>query len=98
MAFRCTKPLKRFGVPSSIRCLVSCGYLFMGDTKGIIKQWDAPGHEINNLRGHSNWIFTLCEWDEWICSGSMDNTIRLWNKITGECIKVLSNNAEAQGI
>lgn len=46
------------------------------------------------LRGHGNWVFAVAisSDDKWIVSGSHDETIRVWEKASGNCRFVLKGH------
>ena len=49
--------------------------------------WDPEtGKVINTLQGHRDFVRSLCISEQWICSGSYDQTIKLWDRETGKLI------------
>src|SRR5689334_7962496 len=60
-----------------------------GGDPGIIKHWNCEGKCIKTLEGHTKRIRSLFIWRECLYSGSDDNTIRLWDIITGQCLRQL---------
>ena len=49
--------------------------------------WDPEtGKVINTLQGHRDLVRSLCISEQWICSGSYDQTIKLWDRETGKLI------------
>ena len=44
---------------------------------------------IQILYGHSSTVRCMAMKDNFVASGSRDNTLRLWNVNTGECVAIL---------
>ncbi|MBV6622637.1 MAG: NACHT domain-containing protein [Rivularia sp. (in: Bacteria)] len=67
------------------------GILATSDNNGVINLWDKSGKEIYNLKGHGRGAdcIAFSPDGQIFASGSRDDTIRLWNFKTGECIKVI---------
>ncbi|KAG4300819.1 hypothetical protein PCANB_002919 [Pneumocystis canis] len=67
----------------------SGSHLLTGSGDGNVRIWDCDtGTPLHVLRGHSNWVLCV-SWSpdaKLIASGSMDNTIRLWDPYKGENI------------
>ncbi|EMR08850.1 hypothetical protein PNEG_02637 [Pneumocystis murina B123] len=69
-------------------------YFSTGSGDGNIRIWDCDtGTPLHTLKGHSNWVLCI-SWSpdaKLVASGSMDNTIRLWDpekgKNVGEALK-----------
>ncbi|KAF7137847.1 hypothetical protein RHSIM_Rhsim07G0021900 [Rhododendron simsii] len=74
--------------------------LFAGTQAGIILAWK-PSSETNgldlaaSLKGHSGGVISLCVGAKWLYSGSMDNTVRVWDLNTFECIHTLKGHTDA---
>ncbi|PMB51174.1 hypothetical protein CEN39_16580 [Fischerella thermalis CCMEE 5201] len=70
------------------------GIIASGGEDRIVRLWTLEG-ECRCLRGHTDFIFAVsfsrdgCT----LASGSADQTIRLWDVVTGECTKVLHGHA-----
>src|SRR4051794_9821045 len=58
-------------------------------TESTIKQCNIAG-EVPKFKGHTDYINCLLEHAEHIWSGSDDDTTRLWNICTGQCVKIIS--------
>ncbi len=65
-----------------------------GGEDRIVRLW-TPDGECRNLRGHTDFIFAVNFSPDGrsLVSCSADQTIRLWNVMTGQCIKVLQGHA-----
>ena len=50
---------------------------------------------IQILYGHSSTVRCMAMSDNLVVSGSRDNTLRLWNLTTGECLDVLQGHVAA---
>lgn len=70
------------------------GIIASGGEDRIVRLWTLDG-ECRCLRGHTDFIFAVkfshdgCA----LASGSADQTIRLWDVVTGQCTKVLHGHA-----
>ncbi|MDO5063904.1 MAG: hypothetical protein Q4E00_02770 [Actinomyces bowdenii] len=62
----------------------------LGDSSAHV--WDAnTGVELMTLAGHGKWACSLA-WSPdstRVATGSHDHTVRIWDPVTGECVKVL---------
>ncbi|WP_019506832.1 NB-ARC domain-containing protein [Pleurocapsa sp. PCC 7319] len=79
-------------------------YLAIGDTKGEVHLWQvAPwrspfgqwqSQSLLTFQGHTSWVVSLA-WSpngNMLASSSYDKTIRLWNPLTGHCVKTLTGH------
>jgi len=79
--------IRKIEVPNSGNingaCMLNKNILFIGDDKGIIREWKI---EEDNLiliskkeNAHNNWIYTLLNiGNRYIASGSDDKSIKIW--------------------
>ncbi|MCF7907139.1 hypothetical protein K9K85_02550, partial [Patescibacteria group bacterium] len=45
------------------------------------------------LKGHDDWVLSVIEsHDHHLISASSDNTVKIWDKETGECLKTLKGH------
>lgn len=59
----------------------SSSSLYSGGTHPIVKKWDlTSGLLTAELIGHSGHIVSLFAFDNFICSASLDKTVRIWNE------------------
>jgi WD40 repeat protein len=65
-----------------------------GGKDKIIRIWDAAGNLIRKLEGHNSFVRGLDVRGNRLLSASFDNTVRLWNLDTGECIKTLNEHTD----
>ena len=68
----------------------SDGQLLISDSGSLIRLWNLKtGECIKSLEGHSNSVtaIALSPDDQFLISGSYDETAKLWNIETGECLK-----------
>src|SRR4051812_30283332 len=63
--------------------------LFLGLDNGEIEEWNAAGEVEHTYKGHTSWILCLLEHAGYLWSGSGDETVRLWNIQTGDCVKTI---------
>src|SRR4051794_31161008 len=58
---------------------------------GIIKQWNSAGQCIRTFKSHLGKISCLFIWRDCIYTsfGEEDNTIQVWDIITGQCVRQL---------
>src|SRR6185503_11328578 len=83
---------QKFHNNETVRCLIVWkDSLWSGSGDGTIKQWNAHGHCINTLQGHSGVVYCLLVWRDFLYSSSLDTTIRVWNS-KGECVRVLQGH------
>ena len=60
-----------------------------------VRLWDAGTWEcLSTLYGHTETVWTICEVDRWLISGSGDGTLRVWDPDTGECEAVVQANEQ----
>lgn len=68
---------------------VSSSKLLTGSGDGNARVWDCDtGTPLHTLKGHTSWVLVV-SWSSdgnMIATGSMDNTVRLWNPTTGQAI------------
>ncbi|MEH1824438.1 MAG: NACHT domain-containing protein [Nostoc sp.] len=67
----------------------------IGDSLGLVHLWEFPsGKKHLILRGHSSSVRSVSfSFDgQVIASASSDETVRIWNISTGECLKILKHN------
>ncbi|OMO49463.1 hypothetical protein COLO4_38539 [Corchorus olitorius] len=74
--------------------------LFAGTQNGDIMAWRAsfeanPFHLAASLQGHTRAVLCLSVGENMLFSGSADNTIRVWDTETLQCIKTLNGHADA---
>jgi WD40 repeat protein len=93
-----------FGSVLSIAFNTDGSYLATGDTGGYVSLWRiADGQPLSVLRGHTNWVRYVQfnspaevespqESRELLASASQDQTIKLWNLQTGQCLKTLKGH------
>jgi WD40 repeat protein len=67
--------------------LLSCS----GDK--TIKQWTVEGQLLKTFQGPSSSVYCLMELDNSFLSGSYDQTLKVWDKTTGECLHSLSTTS-----
>lgn len=69
-----------------------------------LKLWDWQGHCLQTLEGHTSAISSLAFWQggtqdaPLLVSGSHDETIRLWDIASGQCVKVLRSPRLYEGM
>lgn len=63
--------------------------LFIGIRNGDILEWENPGKIKQTFKGHTNDVLCLKSFGETLWSSSLDKTVRLWNFLRGECVKVI---------
>ena len=60
-----------------------------------IKIWNSnhPYNLINTLNGHNNYVTSIIQLKDKdiLISGSWDNTLRKWNLLTYQCVKIINN-------
>ena len=60
-----------------------------------ITQGPAAGSKLRTLRGHSNWVSALALGQGVLCSGSGDNTVRVWSLDTWQCVRTLEGHSNS---
>ena len=62
----------------------------MAKDKIVCAWWSANGERLGTYNGHQGaiWTVDVSPNTQILATGSADNTVRLWNVKTGECIKV----------
>lgn len=60
--------------------------LVVGCENGLIEMFDFNGNLIRTLEGHDGTINDVCSFECRLLSVSMDNTLKLWDLKTNECI------------
>lgn len=72
--------------------------LWNSEGVGIINQWNCEGKCIRRLESKTNYtISSLLAWKDCICSAYMDNTIRVWDIITGKLVRELEVHTDEIG-
>ena len=58
------------------------------------------GAELACLRGHGGWVISVSfDWEgRRIVSGSLDNTVRVWDAATGDCLEVIQGSRDVAAI
>jgi WD40 repeat protein len=55
--------------------------------------WDAPGGKlVGCLEAHRSAVVCMAVWGDTLVTGSVDQTVRVWNLITGTCVAVLDDH------
>ncbi|KAL5721221.1 hypothetical protein ACHQM5_013808 [Ranunculus cassubicifolius] len=77
-------------------------WLMAGQQDGSISTWRFPSNEDDNvfqpsgvLKGHSLPVISLSLGDKFLYSGSMDNTVRVWELETQLCVFTLTGHTAA---
>ena len=52
--------------------------------------------QINSTIGHTHFVNCLEVWNEYLCSGCVDGTIRVWNE-NGDCVNILKGRIHSVG-
>mgnify|MGYP001616399316 CR=1 FL=1 len=79
------------------RSLVCYGYhLFVGFDSALVRSFDAETlAPIKEFRGHTNIISSLAVLDGFLCSGSDDGTVRVWDIQEAVEVQLLSGSASS---
>ena len=75
--------------------------LASGSVDHAIRLWDiGTGEVLQILRGHTNWVLSLCFnlQGTTLISGSADATIKLWDVEIGKCLKTLRAEGPYEGM
>ena len=59
----------------------------------VISIWNSNEELIMELKGNIGYINCVIEWNEYLVSGSNDNTIRIWN-LNGNCERILNGHTD----
>ena len=84
------------------RRLASASLMYGSYTEdGTVRLWDfgrQPGTSV--LRGHTSYIYPVAYSPDgqWVASGSWDNTVRLWDAITGESCAILAHRGVVRAL
>eukprot|EP00002_Diphylleia_rotans_P030737 TRINITY_DN6346_c0_g1_i30.p1 TRINITY_DN6346_c0_g1~~TRINITY_DN6346_c0_g1_i30.p1 ORF type:complete len:1382 (-),score=222.35 TRINITY_DN6346_c0_g1_i30:168-4313(-) len=76
---------------STIVCMLldaESKHLFVGQYQ-LCTRWDLDTKEFVLLRGHQDWVTTIGQNRNHLVTGSLDCTIRIWDKKTSECLRVM---------
>jgi WD40 repeat protein/transcriptional regulator with XRE-family HTH domain len=70
------------------------GRLAAGTTNGEVRIWKTDGTPLSTCLGHTDWVrsVALSPDGKKVASGSHDQTIRLWDTQTGQCLRVLQDH------
>jgi F-box and WD-40 domain protein CDC4 len=83
-------------VTEAVWCLQFCGtrHLITGHGDNLIRVWDTTSWQcVRMLHGHTATVMCLqCE-GNLLCSGSWDDTLKLWNVDSGEPTKTFSGTS-----
>jgi phospholipase A-2-activating protein len=87
------------GSPDIVRALCrlppnhwSSAHFASAGNDAVIRFWTLDGHNIGELHGHENFIYTLAVLPSGeLVSSSEDRTVRIWDK--GQCVQVITHPA-----
>jgi WD40 repeat protein len=70
--------------------------LATGGGDGLVRVWDAEGRLLRTLRGHTAGVLVLAydSEGEVLASAGYDQTVRLWDAVTGKELRVLRGHSE----
>jgi WD40 repeat protein len=73
-------------------CALSDGRIVSGSRESL-RIWNSTGVCLRVLEGHTGWIISMCALsDGGFVSGSQDNTLQIWNSITGDRLHKLTGH------
>jgi WD40 repeat protein len=69
-------------------CLVSCS-----SDSPIIQAWDFRQSDLKKpvraFKGHGDGVNSICEHEGMLCTGSSDNTVKVWDMRSAECLNTI---------
>lgn len=85
-----------FGTVLSVASSPTEGILAMGDTKSTIRLCTIDGQQLSTFEGHTNWVRSVdfSPDGQTLASASDDQTIKLWNRKTCQCLKTFEGHRE----
>ncbi|KAI5421534.1 hypothetical protein KIW84_045092 [Lathyrus oleraceus] len=89
------------GHTKSVACLTIGAYrmLYSGSKDQSIKVWDLDTFECKmTLNAHTNEVTSLLCWDNFLLSGSLDCTIKVWYKTEAENLEVAYSHKVENGV
>ncbi|KAG0239044.1 WD40-repeat-containing domain protein [Mortierella sp. GBAus27b] len=59
----------------------------------VERNWRKRNYKVREFRGHTDGVMCLQFDDSFLITGSYDNTVKVWNVETGECLRTLTGHA-----
>ncbi|KAG0297012.1 hypothetical protein BGZ96_007896 [Linnemannia gamsii] len=59
----------------------------------VERNWRKRNYKVKQFRGHSDGVMCLQFDDSFLITGSYDNSVKVWNIETGECLRTLTGHA-----